>query len=146
MPAAQSPLLFLMQQASRPEMREKRNTKSKRFQLRSVSVADQLKACPARSSEHLQKMPRGHFLSDQPSVRPSVLSHSRESVGGDAPPLSQGAAQHRTVLHGTLLSPHLPAATSSPANMAEQEMLRGAPLASVTDRLLLDSLRPSSRI
>lgn len=71
------------------------------------------------------------------AVRPSVLSHSQESVGGATPPHSQGAAPHRTLRY-----PPLPAATSSPAR--NQEMLRSAPLVSVTVRLLLDKLRSSS--
>lgn len=76
------------------------------------------------------------------AVRPSVLSHSQESVGGGTPPLSQGAAPHCTALHRTLRYPPLPAATSSPAR--NQEMLRSAPSVSVTVRLLLDNLRSSS--
>lgn len=78
-----------------------------------------------------------------PIGRPSVLSHSQESVRGDAPPLSQGAARHGTAPSTILTRQLLPRPLQT---WCSRKCYAVHLFTSVTVRLLLDILRPSSRI
>lgn len=144
--APKTTLIFLMRQASRleNERKEKKQTKKrnfKTFQSGSVRCRRLVWACPGwlsgvliggrgqdRYSERCQKMTRSHFLSDRPSVRPQP----QPGVGRRRHPSTQPGGS--TAPHRTLRYPPLPAATSSPAR--NQEMLRSAPLVSVTVKIV----------